>query len=112
MRTYVRFDGDVVVEVATLHFEKSDEECKRFLAEHFGASLNWIKVSEQITKHAPQSGFTWDEQRNEFIPPQPFPSWQLQEDSLTWVAPVRYPLDGRFYNWDEATTNWIEVTND
>ena len=55
-------------------------------------------------------GYTYDSQRDAFIPPQPYPSWTLVEETCQWTAPVLYPADGKQYGWDEATTNWIEVT--
>ena len=55
-------------------------------------------------------GFTYDRIRDAFIPPQPFPSWTLDDETCLWNAPVAYPDDGKIYNWDEATTNWVEVT--
>jgi len=55
-------------------------------------------------------GYTYDRTRNAFIPPQPFASWTLNEDSCLWEPPVAYPTDGKMYRWDEDTTNWVEVT--
>ncbi len=55
-------------------------------------------------------GYTYDRTRDAFIPPKPFASWTLNEDTCLWDAPVAYPTDGKLYNWDEATTNWVEVT--
>ena len=55
-------------------------------------------------------GFTYDRTRDAFIPPQPFPSWALDEDTCLWNAPVAMPTDGKHYTWDEATTSWVEVT--
>jgi hypothetical protein len=55
-------------------------------------------------------GYTYDATRDAFIPPQPFASWTLNEDSCLWEAPVPYPDDDKMYQWDEDTTNWIEVT--
>jgi hypothetical protein len=54
-------------------------------------------------------GYTYDSTRDAFIPPQPFPSWTLNEDTCQWEAPVAYPDDDKMYNWDESTTNWKEV---
>jgi hypothetical protein len=54
-------------------------------------------------------GFTYDRSRDAFIPPQPFPSWVLNEDTCLWSAPVPYPTDGQQYTWDEATLNWLAV---
>lgn len=57
-------------------------------------------------------GYTYDKTRDAFIPPQPFQSWTLNEESCLWDSPVPYPTDGKKYLWDEPTTNWIEVTNE
>ena len=56
-------------------------------------------------------GFTYDEDRDAFIPPQPYSSWSLDEESCLWQSPVPYPLDGQFYEWDESILNWSLVTN-
>jgi hypothetical protein len=55
-------------------------------------------------------GYTYDRVLDAFIPPKPYASWTLNEDTCLWDAPVAYPDDGKTYSWDEATTNWIEVT--
>jgi hypothetical protein len=55
-------------------------------------------------------GFTYDRTRDAFIPPQPFASWTLDDNSCLWNAPVAMPTDGKPYKWDEATTSWVEVT--
>jgi hypothetical protein len=57
-------------------------------------------------------GYTYDPTRDAFIAPQPFPSWTLNEDTCQWDSPVAYPDDDKRYTWDEATTNWVEVTGD
>ena len=55
-------------------------------------------------------GYTYDSTRDAFIPPAPYASWVLNEDTCIWEAPVVYPDDGKIYTWDESTTNWVEVT--
>lgn len=55
-------------------------------------------------------GYTYDPARDAFIPPQPFPSWTLNEESCLWESPVPMPTDGKMYSWDETTKTWIEVT--
>jgi hypothetical protein len=52
-------------------------------------------------------GYTYDAQRDAFIPPQPFPSWVLIEETCQWDAPVAMPTDNQRYYWDEATTSWV-----
>lgn len=58
-------------------------------------------------------GYTYDPQRDAFIPPKPFESWLLDEFSCLWMAPIPYPSDGLDYYWDESTQSWkaIERTN-
>jgi hypothetical protein len=56
-------------------------------------------------------GYTYDENRDAFIPPKPYDSWLLDEDTCLWDAPVPKPEDG-MYTWDEETTSWIEVTDE
>ena len=55
-------------------------------------------------------GYTYDSVRDAFIPPQPFASWTLDEDTCLWDAPTPMPTDGKIYRWDEATLSWVEVT--
>lgn len=57
-------------------------------------------------------GFTYDRDRNAFIPPQPFASWTLNDTSCLWEAPVAYPTDGEMYTWNEDTTSWDVVTEE
>jgi hypothetical protein len=54
-------------------------------------------------------GYTYDSARDAFIPPQPYPSWVLNEDTCLWEAPVPYPTDGKRYNWNEETQQWDEI---
>ena len=54
-------------------------------------------------------GYTYDEERDAFIPPRPFPSWELDESTCLWQAPIPYPEDGLVYYWDEPSGDWIEV---
>ena len=53
-------------------------------------------------------GFTYDRTKDAFIPPKPFPSWTLNEETCLWDAPTSMPSDGKFYEWDESTTSWKE----
>lgn len=56
-------------------------------------------------------GFTYDREKDAFIPPKPFDSWTLNDETCLWDAPVSYPLDGKAYKWNETTTSWVEVSN-
>lgn len=57
-------------------------------------------------------GFTYDPIRDAFIPPQPFPSWTLDESSLLWFPPSPPPDDGQVYTWDEDSLSWVAVPVD
>ena len=54
-------------------------------------------------------GYTYDITKDAFIPPKPYASWTLVEATCQWQAPVAYPDDGKLYNWDESSTNWVEA---
>ena len=54
-------------------------------------------------------GYTYDPNRDAFIPPQPFPSWALDEQTCQWNPPVPFPNDGTQYYWHEPTTQWINT---
>lgn len=52
-------------------------------------------------------GYTYDRQRDAFVPPKPYASWSLNEDTCLWEAPVSRPTDGGYYNWDETNQVWV-----
>ena len=54
-------------------------------------------------------GYTYDQANDVFYAPQPYASWVLDQTDWSWKAPVAIPEDGKRYNWDEATTAWVEV---
>jgi hypothetical protein len=51
-------------------------------------------------------GYTYDEDRDAFIPKKPFNSWILNEQTCLWEAPIAYPTDGKIYIWNEQIQNW------
>ena len=55
-------------------------------------------------------GYSYDRMRDAFIPPKPYPSWTLDEQTCWWVPPVPMPQDGKRYMWDEPSLSWVEVT--
>jgi hypothetical protein len=65
--------------------------------------------SKALRKNYAGIGYTFDEERDAFIPPKPFESWLLDEDTCLWEAPVEYPTDGGMYTWDEESLSWIET---
>ena len=65
--------------------------------------------SKALRKNYAGIGYTYDATRDAFIPPQPFNSWTLNEDTCLWDSPVPYPTDGKLYKWNEELVNWEEV---
>lgn len=65
--------------------------------------------SKALRKNYAGIGFTYDRERDAFIPPKPFASWTLNEESCLWEAPVAYPEDGARYSWDEDSASWVEI---
>jgi hypothetical protein len=68
----------------------------------------WKQTSynNNIRKNYAGIGYTYDQTRDAFIPPKPFNSWVLNEDTCLWNAPVVYPTDGNRYKWNEETLSW------
>jgi hypothetical protein len=74
----------------------------------FGGEWKQTSYNGNIRKNYAGIGYTYDEGRNAFIPPQPFPSWTLVEATCQWTAPVAMPTDDKLYSWNETTLSWIE----
>lgn len=110
---------DVVQQVIVVHNnelldENGDEKESngvKFCESLFGGT--WVQTSYNgsFRKNFAGIGYTYDRQRLAFIPPKPFESWVLNEDTCQWEAPVANPNDGKIYAWNEATLTWVEVTN-
>ena len=77
-----------------------------------GDSFLWVQTSynNNFRKNFAGIGYTYDSTRDAFIPPQPYPSWTLDEDTCRWECPVAHPNDGNIYEWNETDQQWDEVT--
>jgi hypothetical protein len=65
--------------------------------------------SKALRKNYAGIGYTYDATKDAFIPPQPFNSWALNEDTCLWDSPVPYPEDGKLYKWNEELVSWEEA---
>ncbi len=80
-----------------------------------GTVWKQTSYSASMRKNYAGIGFTYDHSRDAFIAPKPFASWALNEQTCQWEAPVPMPGDvgqgepPKFYVWDEATTNWVQM---
>ena len=72
----------------------------------------WIQTSynNNFRKNYAGPSFEYDPIKDAFIPPQPYPSWVLNEETCRWESPIPYPADNKNYYWNEETLSWIEVT--
>jgi hypothetical protein len=86
--------------------------------EHIGAAFcerlfggNWKQTSYNgsIRKNYAGVGFTYNAGLDAFVPPKPYASWVLNNDTAQWNAPTPMPTDDKKYSWDEATTSWVEM---
>jgi hypothetical protein len=99
------------IEMLTAEGVESEDMGKAFFIRWSNGHSKWVQTSynASIRKNYAGIGYTYDEGRNAFIPPQPYASWALNETTAQWEAPTPYPTDDKRYSWDEATTSWIEV---
>lgn len=81
--------------------------CKRTSYNTFGGQH--LADGIPFRKNYAGVGYSYDAARDAFIPPKPFASWALDEDTCQWEAPVPYPTDGEQYSWDEDTISWVPV---
>jgi hypothetical protein len=65
--------------------------------------------SKALRKNYAGVGYTYDSRLDAFIPPQPFESWILNEQTCLWEAPIPMPQDGKSYRWNEELTQWEEI---
>lgn len=90
-----------------------EEWAFKHLYETISDSLDdkWVQTSynNNLRKNYAGIGYTYDEQRDAFIPPKLFESWILNEETCLWEAPVPYPTDGKVYNWNENLGDWVEI---
>ena len=113
MAHFAKVENGVVTEVIVIDQETLNTGL-------WGDPAMWVQTSynthggkhpegRPLRKNFAGIGFTYDAQRDAFIPPKPFASWVLNEDTCLWDAPVAMPTEGGPYQWDEATTSWKAI---
>ena len=105
MNYYARMLDGLVIEVLVSSFDRLPDS---------GDGATWVETFRDGSERFNYAGigFTYDADRDAFIPPTPYPSWVLDEATCLWVAPIDYPADGGQYVWDEETTDWVEVQDE
>ncbi len=79
-----------------------------YLNKIHGVGFTWVQTSYNgnLRKNYAGIGFTYDSERDAFIPPQTYDSWSLNEDTCQWEAPKAYPDDDNDYEWNEDNETW------
>jgi hypothetical protein len=92
--------------------QESEEKGIEFCKQIFGSSSNWIQTSYNNNFRGTFAGigFSYNPEKDIFVPPKPYESWVLLENGFTWVSPIPYPNDGNFYLWDENNLTWSLVS--
>ncbi len=108
MAHWAEIDENGVVLRVTVGNNDEPDEGYQWLLDNLGGT--WIQTSynANIRKNYAGIGFTYDEARDAFIPPKPFDSWVLNEDTCLWEAPVERPTEGDWV-WDEQAGAWVEA---
>ena len=120
MAHWAELDESNIVTRVLVGSNDDPDEGYQWLIDNLGGT--WVKTSYNtqggvhslggtpLRKNYAGIGYSYDSTRDAFIPPKPFNSWNLNEDTCLWEAPVAYPTDGKMYRWDEDTTNCVEIT--
>ena len=102
--------GNIVerVEVVSNDIATTEQAGIDFLNNLYNSRDVWKQTSYNATirKNFAGIGFKYDQTRDAFIPPKPFESWELVEETCRWEAPVAYPTDGQIYTWNETNQTW------
>jgi hypothetical protein len=103
-------EGEDGIDWEQRYSEIRGQTCKRTSFNTHGGVHKYGGVS--FRKNYAGVGFSYNPIRDAFIPPKPFDSWVLDEETCLWQAPVPFPTDGaeKDYSWDEIIKSWVEIT--
>jgi hypothetical protein len=104
MAHYAKTENGIVTQVIVADEEFFDTFVDTSPGEWFQTSYNGT-----FRKNYAGVGYTYDTTRDAFIPPQPYNSWTLNEDTCQWSSPVTMPIDDKRYEWNETTTSWDPI---
>lgn len=111
MAHWAEIDGNNLVLRVLVGNNDEPDEGYQWLLDNLGGT--WIKTSYngKIRKNFAGIGFTYDPERDAFIPPKTFASWVLNEETCQWEAPVARPADLRNVpvKWNEETLSWSSL---
>lgn len=121
MAHFAQIDENNIVTQVLVVGDDQESRGQDFLANDLGLGGTWIKTSYNthggvhsnggtpLRKNYAGIGYTYDAGRDAFIPPKPFNSWVLDEDTCLWNAPTPMPTEGGPYMWVEDDLNWQTI---
>jgi len=80
-----------------------------FCTNLLGGTWKQTSYNARIRKNYAGVGYKYDAELDAFIPPQPFASWILNNETAQWEAPTPYPTEEGRFTWNEETKSWDEV---
>jgi hypothetical protein len=109
MAHFAQIDNDNKVTQVLVVDNSQEHRGEAFLVGDLRLGGRWIQTSynNNFRKQFAGIGFSYDEEADVFVSPQPYPSWTL-DANFDWQPPVKMPEDG-LWNWDESTLNWIAL---
>jgi hypothetical protein len=118
MAHFAQIENNIVTQVIVVANEEildengqeSEQKGIDFCSNLLGGTWKQTSYNAKIRKNYAGIGYTYDANKDAFIPPKPFESWVLNEDTYNWECPIPYPNDEKMYKWNESITNWEEVT--
>jgi hypothetical protein len=114
MAHYAFLDGDNIVTEVIVGVQETELieglDPETWYAEFRGQTCKRTSYNGKIRKNYAGIGFTYDVLLDAFIPPKPFESWILDQQTCQWIAPVAYPNDGFTYLWNDNKREW-ELVN-
>jgi len=131
MASFAKLENNIVITVVSVVNEvlkdsngiQQEQLGIEFLKSLYGQDTNWKQTSYNTNagvhslggtpfrKNHAGIGYQYDQIRDAFIPPKPFNSWILNEETCLWESPVARPQDDTMYSWNESTLTWdiVEV---
>jgi len=112
MAHYAKIKDNIVVEVIVADqsvinsFDNPNEWIQTSYNTHGGVHSNG---GTPLRKNYASVGYTYDTTRDAFIPPQPYPSWTLDESTCYWNSPTEKPDNDTHHYWDENSLSWLEA---
>lgn len=112
MAHYAFLDKNNIVTEVIVGKDETDtsQDWEQFYGEIRNQVCKRTSYNSRIRKNYAGIGYTYDSGLDAFISPQPFPSWNLVEETCQWASPVPLPTDDKHYDWDESTTSWVEIS--